>query len=183
MLPKELQFTYADYKDFPEDGKRYEILEGRLLMIPSPFTPHQRVSGNLYVCLSNHVKSKNLGVVFHPPYDVVLSEINVVQPDIIYVSKENSRIITEANIKGTPDLLIEIVSKTSKKNDEITKKMIYAQSSVKEYWIVYPESKEIKVYVESEKGYILWKKFSNNDTVSTPALPNLNLNLAEMFVL
>lgn len=181
MLPKELQFTYSDYKDFPEDGKRYEILEGRLLMVPSPFTPHQRVSFELSLQLGLHIKRKDMGVIFCAPYDVVLSEVTVVQPDIIYVSKENSKIITEENIKGVPDLVIEIVSKTSKKNDETTKKMIYAQSNIKEYWIVYPESKELKVYAEPEKGYFLWKSFSKEDLLSTPTFPDLNLTLNDIF--
>lgn len=181
MLPKELQFTYSDYKEFPEDGKRYEILEGRLLMVPSPFTPHQRISFKLSHCLGSYIEGKGAGEMFCAPYDVVLSEITVVQPDIIYVSKENSKIITEENIKGIPDLVIEIVSKTSKKNDETTKKMIYAQSNIKEYWAAYPESKEIKVYVGPEKGYFLWKTFSIEDLLSTPTFPDLNLKLTDVF--
>lgn len=181
MLPKEFQLTYSNYKDFPEDGKRYEILEGRLLMVPSPFTPHQRISGKLYRHLSNYVEKNNLGEVFHPPYDVVLSELNVVQPDIIYVSKENSNIITEENIKGVPDLVIEIVSKTSRKNDETTKKMIYARSNIKEYWIVYPESKTINVFTKPEQGYVLWKEFLTTDTLSTPTFPDIKLDIAKIF--
>lgn len=89
-------------------------------------------------------------------------------------------IITEENIKGVPDLVIEIVSKTSKKTDETTKKMIYAQSNIKEYWIVYPESKEIKVYIEPKKGYFLWKTFSTEDSLSTPTFPDSNLSLNDV---
>lgn len=181
MLPKELQFTYADYIDFPEDGKRYEILEGRLLMVPSPFVPHQRISFNLSLYLGAYVKEKKIGEILCAPCDVVLSEINVVQPDIVFVSKKNSGIVAEDNIKGAPDLLIEIISNSSKKNDEATKKRIYAQSNVLEYWIVYPESKEIKVYIEPEKGYILWKSFSKEDLLFTPTFSDLKLNLKEVF--
>lgn len=181
MLPKELQFTYSDYKEFPEDGKRYEILEGRLLMVPSPFINHQRVSGRLFWHINKYVKENGLGEIFHPPCDVILSEINVVQPDIIFISKENAQIITEENIKGTPDLLIEILSKTSKKNDEIIKKKIYANNQVNEYWIVDPVGSSVKVYVEPKKGYKLLKEFFEVDTISTPTFPELNLSLQFIF--
>lgn len=183
MLPKELQFTYSDYKDFPEDGKRYEILEGGLLMVPSPFSLHQAVSINLAFSLVTHVKENKLGKIFCAPFDVVLSEITVVQPDIIFISTNNSGILTEENIKGVPDILMEIISKSSRKNDEILKKRIYAQSGVNEYWIIDPEHKQIEIYMEPHKGYTLWKKFSSGDIVFTPTFPKLNLSLTELFVL
>ena len=180
MLPKELCFTYSEYKDFPPDDKRYEILEGRLLMVPSPFIPHQSMSRNIELCLYNYVKEKNLGKIFNAPCDVILSEINVVQPDIIFVSNEKINIITYKNIKGAPDLLIEILSDSSKKNDTETKKKIYAQSNVKEYWIVDPEEKNIKVFTNLKKRYVLWKEFFEVDLLSTPAFPELKMNLKEV---
>jgi len=103
MKQANVRFTYHDYLLLPED-KRYEILDGELFVVPSPNTKHQRVSLNLEVALHQYAKSGNSGQVYHAPYDVILSEDNVLQPDILFVRKERAAIIGEANIQGAPDL-------------------------------------------------------------------------------
>ncbi|MFQ5770648.1 MAG: Uma2 family endonuclease, partial [bacterium] len=106
-------YTYQDYVNLPEDGKRYEIINGDLIMTPAPFTIHQKVSANIVDKLRPFVKKNQKGEVFYAPVDVVLSETNVVQPDILFISNEHSNIITEKNISGVPDLVIEILSPTT----------------------------------------------------------------------
>ena len=93
-------FTQQDYSGLPEDGKRYEVINGDPILVPGPNTDHQDVSGNLEFELRMFVKKHQIGKVYDAPYDVVLSENNVFQPDIMFVSNENSKIITEKNITG-----------------------------------------------------------------------------------
>src|SRR3989304_5917025 len=99
------KFTYDDYLLLPED-KRYELIEGELIMVPSPGRKHQEVLGNLYLFLRKFVEESHFGKIFIAPFDVVFSSYDVVQPDIIFVTKERLQIITEENIQGAPDLVI-----------------------------------------------------------------------------
>ena len=107
-LPPKL--TYDDYLLFPEDGLRHEILDGEHYVTASPFVRHQRISGRIYRPLSSWVEERDLGEVFYASVDVVLSPHDVAVPDLFYISKERSEIITEKNIQGAPDLIIEIIS-------------------------------------------------------------------------
>ena len=138
MLNTNLKFTYEDYVLMPE-GKRYEIVEGELYMVPAPTTTHQRISRKLEEMLSRFVEERKLGEVFDAPIDVVFSETDIVQPDIIFISNENKNIIKEENIKGAPDLIIEILSPSSAQRDKTIKKKLYAKNGVKEYWLVYAQ--------------------------------------------
>ncbi|MCD6376664.1 MAG: Uma2 family endonuclease, partial [Caldisericaceae bacterium] len=98
-------FTYQDYLQLPDDGKRYEVINGELIMAPSPITIHQIISTSLSAGLFNYVKENELGTILTAPLDVVLNETNVYQPDIIFISRERKEIITEKNISGAPDLV------------------------------------------------------------------------------
>lgn len=178
----QIKFTYEDYKNLPEsEVKRFELLEGELVMIPSPTEPHQRVSRNLEFFLWQFVRERNLGEVYHAPIDVVLSQEDVVQPDIIFVSKERAKIITEENIKGAPDLVIEILSPTTGGRDRTLKHTLYARYGVKEYWIVDPIKKIIEVYSLKKSGFNLVKKYKSPDKLYSPLLKGLEVPLREVF--
>lgn len=138
MVAEPVRLTYEDYCALPEDGRRYEILAGDLYMSPSPMTAHQVVVGNLFGILRAHVRAAKLGRVFVAPYDVVLGRHDVVEPDLIYVSKANESIITGSNIQGTPDLLIEVLSDSTRDRDLRDKRNLYARSGVAHYWLVDP---------------------------------------------
>lgn len=178
-----VKFTYEDYQLFPDDGKRHEIIEGDHYMTPSPRTRHQVVSGNLHLILGSFIRQHRLGQVFSAPFDVVLSDQDIVQPDLLFVSSEHSDVITEKNIRGRPDLVIEILSASTRKTDEIVKRKLYERFGVREYWIVDPELETVKVHRTAEKGFGRVAELSQEgrDSLSTPLLPGLTIPLSEIF--
>jgi Uma2 family endonuclease len=180
MRRAKVRFTYNDYLLLPED-KRYEILGGELYMVAAPNIRHQSVSLNLKLSLFQYVRERNLGVILDAPCDVILSEENVVQPDILFVRKERSGIIGEANLKGAPDLVIEILSPGTRSKDLELKRKTYARFGIQEYWVVDPEAATVEVLVWSEIGYVTAATYGKSDCLSSPLLPNLNLPLSEIF--
>ena len=151
---KKKKWTYQEYEKL-EDEKRYEIIKGELLMVPSPSWEHQEISGELGFIIQQYVKEKKLGKVFYAPLDVALDTENLVQPDIGFISNKNQSIIKKKGIFGTPDLLIEILSPSSIYRDRYEKKDLYERFKVKEYWLVDPINKTIEVFALEEKGYQL----------------------------
>jgi len=179
-----IKFTYRDYKSLPQsETKRYELMDGELIMVPAPFPYHQKVSGNLEYILRQFIQSRNLGFVYHAPCDVVLSDRDVVQPDIFFISKGRSQIITRENIKGAPDLIIEILSLSTAEYDRTYKRTLYARSGVKEYWIVDPNEREIEVMTLGEKGFetVGVYKYKKGAQVKSPLLQGLVIDLSRVF--
>jgi len=183
QLAQHLKWTYEDFLLFPDDGKRHELIDGEHIMSPSPFTKHQRVSFNLAGILFSFLKQYPLGKVFAAPMDVVLSDTDVVEPDLLFIASEHASIITAKHIMGVPDLVVEIISTGSRKTDEIIKRRLYEQFGVKEYWIIDPELESIKVYRMQEVGFVRVAEFSveNGDALTTPLLPELTIPLSEIF--
>lgn len=175
-----IRFNYQDYLQLPED-KRYEILDGELCVVPAPNTKHQRISRRLEGALDRHVADRDLGEIFDAPYDVLLSDENVVQPDILFIRKERIAIIEEANLRGAPDLVIEILSPGSRQKDLAIKRKIYASFGVQEYWIVDPDAATVEVLIWKEAGYISAGTYRPSDTLSSPLLPDLSLPLRNIF--
>ena len=176
-----IKFTYKDYKSLPEsETKRYELLEGELIMVPSPSTYHQRISGNLEFLLRDFVEKNKLGEVLYAPLDVHLGE-DVVQPDILFISKERSKIITEEEIYGAPDLVIEIFSPTTAERDRTYKETLYARHRVREYWLVDPEEKTIEVLTLGKAGFENFGTYGKKDTLKSPIFPALNIKLSQIF--
>jgi Uma2 family endonuclease len=142
------------FKMLPE-GSLAEVIENRLYMSPTPITPHQRVIRKLLVKLDAWIEEKNLGEVFAAPFDVYLDDYaNAVQPDLIFVSTENSTIVDEeSTIHGVPDLLIEVLSPGNRNYDLITKKNLYEKFGVKEYWVIDPKSNEVFGYLLTDGKY------------------------------
>lgn len=153
-VKKKMRFTYEDYLSFPEDRHRHELIDGEHFMTPSPNFKHQRISARLENILYNFVDKYKLGVVLDAPMDVILSEFDVVEPDIIYISNQNRGIITERAIEGVPDLIVEIISVSSRKMDKVIKKKLYEHYGVSEYWIIDPEIDLLEVYKLSGSIYI-----------------------------
>src|SRR3989304_9190713 len=186
MVKQEIQssrLTYEDYLQFPDDGKRHEIIEGDHYVTPVPKTKHQRTSGNLTMALGTFIKKHALGEVLTAPYDVILSDENVVQPDLLFVSTARAAIVTEDNIQGAPDIMVEILSESSRKKDEVTKRKLYERFGVQEYWIVDPELEIVKIFRRAQQGYSRAVELSKeaNDILTTKLLAGLNLALTEIF--
>ena len=174
------KYTYEDYLKTPDDV-RYELIEGELLMTPSPVPRHQRISRKIEFILEEFVTNNDLGEIFYAPCDVHLDNENVVQPDILFISKERLNIIGEKNIQAAPDLVIEILSESSAYRDLIQKKKLYTRFGVKEFWIVIPKEDLVEVYILKEGVYALHRSFSKDDTLESPLLKDLKIELRKIF--
>jgi Uma2 family endonuclease len=180
MLKTKTKYTYNDYAQM-DDDTRYELIEGELYMVPAPNFQHQTISRDLGVALWTFVKENNLGIILYAPFDVVLSETEVVQPDIIFVSKERMGLVTEKNLGGAPDLAIEILSSSTKERDKLVKKRLYMEHGVKEFWIVDPEKRTIEIMVLKETGYETSGIYFIDDELTSPILKGFRLDLKEVF--
>ena len=176
-------FTYDDYVEFPDDGKRHEIIEGDHYMTPAPRTKHQSVSVNLSSVMAPFARRHKLGKVLTAPCDVILSDENVVQPDLLFVSTARAGIVTDLNIQGAPDLLVEILSESSRKKDEVIKRKLYERFGVQEYWIVDPELETVKIFKLAQEKYGRAVELSkeNNDVLTSELLPGFKLPVSEIF--
>ena len=174
------KYTYDDYLKTPDD-KRYELIEGELYMTPSPITNHQRISGRIEFELRKFVVENDCGEVFDAPYDVYFDDENVVQPDILFISKDRLNIIGDKNLQGAPDLVIEILSESNAYRDLIQKKKLYARFGVKEYWIVVPGEKTIDIHILKEKTYQLYKTLGEDDTLESQILKGFKMELKAIF--
>jgi len=181
QLAPHLKWTYSELLLFPDDGKRHELIDGEHIMSPSPFTKHQRISCNLSTAFKIFLRQYKLGEIFTAPLDVVLSDFDVVEPDLLFIASKHASIITEKHIMGVPDLVVEILSEGSRKTDEITKRRLYEQFGVKEYWVIDPALESVKVYRMQEAGLILELSVENGGTLTTPLLPGLVIPLSDIF--
>lgn len=180
-LPRKL--TYEDYALIPDDGQRHEILDGEHYVTPSPFYQHQLVSSRLHFRLCSVVEEGKMGVVLSAPMDVLLSPHDITQPDLLYISNERTGIITKKNIQGAPDLLIEILSDSTRRRDEGIKLERYDRCGVPEYWMFDPKGKTTKVYRRQGGKLRLVADLSAaaGEVLTTPLLPGLAIPLAEIF--
>ncbi len=174
-------YTYEDYLTFPEDGWGYQIIEGELVVSPSPKTIHQDILLNFGYALKFHIKKTKSGYVYLAPFDVILDNQNIVQPDILYISNKNKNILTKDNVKGAPDFVVEILSQSNKQYDVINKKDVYQKFGVSEYWIIDPENKSVDVYSLDKKQFNPYQHKEKNGTVSSKILKTFSISLQEIF--
>src|SRR5215203_6230663 len=116
-----VKLTYEDFVRFPDDGMRHELIDGEHYVTPSPNIGHQRVVGQLYGLIWTYLRTRPVGELFVAPFDVVFSNVDVVEPDLLYVSQGRASILTQANVKGTPDLVVEVRSPSTGRRDETIK--------------------------------------------------------------
>ena len=174
------RLTYEDYLTTPDD-KRYELLDGELKLAPAPRTTHQSVQIAIGSPMFRFVHEGSLGRIFLAPTDVVLSDSDVVQPDIIFVSNERARIITEPNIQGAPDLVIEILSPSTASRDRGYKRTLYEQHGVKEYWMADLDSATITVLVLRNGRFQTVGTYGKGDTVTSSVLDGFSINIDQLF--
>jgi Uma2 family endonuclease len=179
-----VKLTYEDFLHFPDDGMRHELIDGEHYVTPSPNTKHQTVSGNLFVLLRVYLKSNPIGAVFAAPFDVVFSNFDVVEPDLLYISRERLDVLTRQHVRGAPDLVVEILSPGTRRTDENTKRRLYERFDVQEYWIVDPERESIQVFRRTgREPFIQAERFSaeRENVLTTPLLPDWSAPLTEIF--
>jgi len=182
-ISEDIKFTYDDYLLLPDDGKRYEILEGELLMSPSPKHLHQKVLGRIFQLINEYVERQQLGELIIAPFDVVISPHNVVQPDLLFVSNQNIEKIKSTHFEGTPDLIIEILSSSSLQRDRIIKRKIYARFGLPEYWLVHPEKKYLQILRLQAGTLRQVAEFKANEVLTSPVFPGLEIELKQIFSL
>jgi Uma2 family endonuclease len=179
-----VKLTYDDFLLFPDDGQRHELIDGEHYVTPTPFLMHQLVVGNLYFLIRTFLEANPHGRIIGFPTDVVLSRFDVVEPDLQFVSNERAHILSDW-VRGAPDLVVEVASKSTRKRDLTIKRDLYARWGVREYWFVDPSAKGVRVYggAKDTKAFTepieLW--LDQEDILSTPLLPGLELPLAAIF--
>ncbi|GHO73648.1 hypothetical protein KSD_14190 [Ktedonobacter sp. SOSP1-85] len=179
--PRQGQWTYAEYAALPDDGQRYEIMDGVLLMAPSPTPSHQTVVKWLTFYLTQCVDLAGLGTVFTAPLDVELAPNRVVQPDVFVLRSENLGMVTPSRVVGALDLVIEVTSPGTAAYDRLKKLDAYAQAGVSEYWIISPEMHTIEVLVLYTDGYHSQGIFMDKDTLPSQLLPTLSVTVGQFF--
>lgn len=176
-----IPFRYEDYKSLPEsETRRYELLEGELVRTPSPDTYHQGILRNLLRLVDAFVRSHELGTVYLAPLDVVLGE-DVVQPDLLFISPQRAGIIQPQEIRGAPDLIVEILSPSTAERDRTYKRTLYARHGVREYWLVDPDTKTIEVLSLGKAGYRTARRYEGAQPVASPLLAGLSIEPDQVF--
>ena len=181
VRPHAPPLTVAEYRNLPETGPRYQLIEGDLYMAPAPNRFHQDVSRNLMITLANYLSVHPIGVLYDAPFDVYLTEIDVFQPDLLIVLNENRAILTDAGTEGAPDFVVEILSPKTRRLDLVNKKRVYARIGVKELWIIDPDQIEISVYRFDQDSNEPVAKLNGRQAISSPLLPGLSIQLPEIF--
>ena len=182
VLPTTHRFMSAsEYYEMPEGPPYFQLIEGELLLSPSPRFFHQRIVINLLVSIENFLRRHSLGKIMIAPSDVELDTKNVYQPDLYFVSNSRSSLINKQGVKGAPDFVVEAISASTGRLDLGPKKKIFARRGVREFWAVFPESKEVKVWklAESVDDPVLHLKLG--DSLSTEILPGWKIMLEEIF--
>lgn len=175
------RFTYDDYLALPNDGKRYEIIEGELLMTPAPSTEHQDLHGRLFALIRLHTDKNDLGKTLSAPTDVVLSMVDLVQPDILFVANGRANIIAKKNIVGIPNLIVEILSPNTGKRDREEKWKLYQRYELPEYWIVDPETHSVDVFIYFDNHLNLVETLTVGQQLKAQQIAGLTIDLSDIF--
>jgi len=177
------KLTYEDYALIPEDGKRHEIIDGEHYVSPAPSVSHQKLAFRLTLRVGGFIETNRLGTFLFAPVDVLLSSHDIVQPDLFFISNERAAIAQEKNVQGAPDLVIEILSKSTLRLDKGPKLKAYERCGVREYWM----------FDRFQRGVLPWKRSGRSlrpqpflaaaagDVLTSPLLPGFELPLAEIF--
>ena len=173
-------FTAADYREMPDDGRRYQLIEGELIMAPAPNTFHQSISRNLLRLIDQYLVQHPLGTVLGAPCDVYLDDQNVYQPDLLYIASRNTSRIRDDGIYGAPDLVVEILSPTSAAVDR-RKRAHFAAAGTVEFWQIDPALRQIQRFVFAENATKPIALIDEPETFASPLFPGLTLATADIF--
>jgi len=184
---KENNYSYSDYKNW-DDNARWELIHGKAYnMSPAPLRTHQKISGNIFFRIRQYLEDKQCEV-YCAPFDVCFANYpeqpdteieTVVQPDIAVICDEKK--LTDYGCKGSPDIIIEILSPASSKKDKSEKFKLYEEYKVKEYWIVYPDLKILEIFKLSGDKYMPAEVFGTEDVIEVKLLGDLIINVNDVF--
>jgi Uma2 family endonuclease len=179
----EPELTIEDLEAMPDDGNRYEIIEGELFVSRSPGLTHQIVSDNIVFLIRDYLRTNTIGVVVSTP-GLVLSDLSGVIPDIVFFSNERrDRVVSDERLIGSPELVIEILSggAENSKRDRIVKRQLYAKHCVSEYWIVDYRIRTVDIYRLIEESLELVVTLNEQDKLSSPVLPQFECRVQDVF--
>ena len=176
-----VRLTYEDYCAAPADN-RYELLDGELIMVPAPNIKHESVRSLLGRELINFIVEHKLGNLFYAPCDVMLSDTDVVQPDLLFVSREREHLLSDGQkVQGAPDLAVEILSPSTAKQDRSEKRALYGKHGVTEYWLVDPVAETVQIHRLQGEVLVPTRTFGREKTLRSPLLRGLELHLDDIF--
>ncbi|MGH2510840.1 MAG: Uma2 family endonuclease [Ktedonobacteraceae bacterium] len=179
--PPQGSWTYEAYAELPDDGCRYEIVQGVLLMTPAPETAHQGIVGEIYRYLCSQIFDTQRGLVLTAPVDVVFAEDTQTQPDVLVLLKEHLEHLQKQRIMGAPDLVVEVISPSSATYDRLVKHTIYEQAGVPEYWLVKPYAQSIEVFVLETGKYRSLGIFKGEQCLLSHLVPDITVPVGQFF--
>jgi Uma2 family endonuclease len=178
VIPK---LTYEQFRQLPDDGKRYGLIKGYVHFLPTPTLRHQTVLGNLSRSLGIYLRRDRLGILLFAPLDVLLADHTALQPDLVFVSNARANILREEFVDGAPDLVVEILSTSTAAHDRATKLPIYAAAEVPEFWLIDPLAKTVEVLKLQGKKYLVDAILAGDQTLTSSLFPGWELPLSELF--
>ena len=177
--------TYQDYLDAPGEDTRYELLKGELVVVASPNRYHQTAATKMCTRMDSIAEENDLGWVFVAPFDVLLEDdidgLSVVQPDLIFVSKDRGHIITDANIQGAPDLVVEILSPSSRRRDWRDKLELYERHGVREYWVIDPDNRMAWIMRLRDGRLDMRRAYRLGDVAESAVIEGFSVSLDAIF--
>ncbi|MGH9386498.1 MAG: Uma2 family endonuclease, partial [Vicinamibacterales bacterium] len=178
------RLTYQDFLRFPDDGLRHEIIDGVHYVTPCPNTRHQLLVGRLYYEIESALRARpGTGQVFLSPFDVIFTEWDVVEPDLLFIAADQADILTSANVQGSPALVIEILSPSTRKRDQGIKRQLFDRAGVREYWMVDPEREVVSVFRrEADGGFVEAPALTERaESLTTRLIPGLAIRIGDLF--
>ena len=173
----------ADYIwEAPDDGNRYEVIDGELYVTPSPSWMHQYGLNVLNVYIFNWVRPRGLGRIVPAPLGVVLAADTGVEPDLVYVSREREHVITQRGIEGAPDLVVEVLSPSTEATDRGRKMQRYAAAGIPHYWLLDPRTRALEPYKLSAQGYELMGLYGPGTVFRPEPFPGLEIPIDDLWV-
>jgi Uma2 family endonuclease len=179
VVNDKVKLTYREYRHFPDDGRRHEVIDGDHYVSPAPETYHQTLSSRILVQLYRQIVEAGKGVVFHAPTDVELSQVDIVQPDLLCIRHERRFIVSPSRVVGTPDLIVEILSPTNRPHDLELKRAMYERTGVPEYWIVDPADHTVTALVL--EGHQYREEGVHADRAESVSFPGVAIDLTRVW--
>ncbi|MDP2054303.1 MAG: Uma2 family endonuclease [Acidobacteriota bacterium] len=177
------RLTYDDFLLFPDDGQRHELIDGEHYVTPTPVLRHQRLLGRLHLAVADYLRGHpGHGEVLLSPFGIVFSKWDVVEPDLMFIARDQPHILTEKNIVGAPALVVEILSPSTRRRDQTLKLRLFEKHGVREYWMVDPDHDTVTVDRLDENGaFTRFGVLGVEAALSTPLLPGWTLPLGQLF--
>ena len=174
-------YTAEDYWNFPDDGKRRQVLDGELFVASSPLTRHQRVIVRIFEALRAWDRANPGGEVFLSPLAVTLGPRTTLEPDLFYVGPDSQAKVVARGVEGPPELIVEVLSPSTRRFDEVKKRRRYARAGVPEYWVVDPDSDAVRVHRLVGGRYESHPELRGEDVLRSPLLPGFEAAITSLF--